>query len=169
VLRKYENTEAHYRIVCAFFIGLPKDLIQYSMETAFQGGKMITRILLIIVLNILWIGILVTLVIIPTMPEFLDNSTVNTLLGGILCSPNETFHRVQAYGSTVTHDIFDTSTYIANFCQSNTSERNLFVNDKLSDIGWGGTAMAFFLSIVTEIAFAKRLLRNKMKRKIQSE
>jgi hypothetical protein len=122
---------------------------------------MVVRIILIILLNILWISIMVGTLIIPTMPQFLDDDAVNAALEVILCNPGETLRRQQT--SNFTADNFDISLSITSQCKSTTAETNRNVTDRLVVIGLVGTGIAFLVSTMAEIAFAISLFRKRVK------
>ncbi len=119
---------------------------------------MIIRILLVITLNIVWVSIMVGTLIIPTMPEFLDNSTLNSVMGDILCEPNERLQRVQSESSG-----------ISTFCMNTTTEASREVSEKWFLGGLIGTGIAFLVSTSAEVLFAFSLVRKKNKPKPQSE
>jgi hypothetical protein len=119
---------------------------------------MVFRILLIVVLNLVWVGIMVGTLIIPTMPEFIDNPTLNSLMTSVLCEPNERLQRVQSE-----------SAGINTFCVDTTTESKRDVSETWFMTGLIGTIIAFMLSTTAEALFAVSLFRAKTKPKAQPE
>ena len=119
---------------------------------------MIARILLIILLNLVWVTIMGGTLILPTMPEFIDNPTLNSVMGGILCEPNERLQRVQSE-----------SAGIDNFCVNTSTESKRNVSEKWFSGGLIATIIAFMLSTLAEVLFAFSLKRGKNKPQHQSE
>ncbi|MBI1282432.1 MAG: hypothetical protein GC179_30175 [Anaerolineaceae bacterium] len=111
---------------------------------------MIVRILLIAALNILWVGIMVVTLIMPTMPEFMDNSILNSVLGGILCNTDEHLQRLQTE-----------SAGINSFCVNTTTESKRNVSENLGLIGLVATGITFLVTTTAEVLFAFSLKRKR--------
>jgi hypothetical protein len=118
---------------------------------------MVIRILLIVVLNIVWVGIMVGTLILPTMPEFIDNPSLNSLMGSVLCEPNERLQRVQSESAGIT-----------TFCMNTTTEANREVSEKWFTGGLIATIIGFMLGTMAEVLFAFSLKRQKMTPKAAS-
>ncbi len=112
---------------------------------------MIARILLIALLNLVWVGIMVGTLILPTMPEFIDNAILHSVMGSILCESNEQLQRVQSESAGIT-----------TFCMNTTTEASREVNEKWFTGGLIATVIAFMLSTTAEVLFALSLKRKKM-------
>src|SRR5690242_4449861 len=120
---------------------------------------MIFRVLLLTFLSILWIGSLIGTLIIPIMPEYIQNETVNNLLGSVLCDPGEKLERVQ----DVNPMLGDFGIAMIPYCINITSQTRRDVTERWLVIGVGVTVGAFLLSTIAEISFAISLIRKKMK------
>jgi len=112
---------------------------------------MVFHILLIVILNIVWVGIMVGTLILPTMPEFMDNATLYSVMSSVLCEPNERLQRVQSE-----------SAGIDNFCVNTSTESKRNVSEKWFTGGLIATVIAFMLSTMAEVLFAFSLKRKKM-------
>jgi len=120
---------------------------------------MIFRVLLLTLLTTLWIGSLLGTLIIPIMPEYMQNETVNNLLGSILCDPNEKLERVE----DVNPILGDIGIAMIPYCVNISSETRRDVTERWLVIGLGLTVGTFLLSTIAEMAFAIGLIRKKMK------
>ena len=124
---------------------------------------MIVRVLLITVLNILWVAVIIGALVIPIMPEFIHNDTVNTLLGSILCDPAEKLERAE----DVNPALGDMGIAMIPYCLNTTRETRRDVTDRWLVIGLGATGVAFLLSTLAELSFAFSLIRKKVKQSVQ--
>ncbi len=122
------------------------------------GTAMIAKIFLSVVFNLLWVGMLFGLIIIPSRPDSLDNSTIDALLGSILCEPDERLQRVQAPNPLL--DLIDIE--MVPYCVNSRTETRRDVTERWTIIGIGGTALAFVISTIVEIWVALSLMRRKL-------
>lgn len=120
---------------------------------------MIFRVLLLTFLTILWIGSLLGTLIIPIMPDYMQNETVNNLLGSVLCDPDEKLERVE----DVNPMLGDIGIAMIPYCVNNKSEPRRDVTERWLVIGVGLTVGTFILSTIAEITFAIGLIRKKAK------
>ena len=124
---------------------------------------MIARVLLITLLNILWVAIMAGTLIIPIMPEFMDDDTVNSLLGSILCDPDEKLQRVEKVNPT----LGDMGIAMIPYCLNTTRETKRDVTERWLVIGLVATGVTFLLSTLAELFFAFSLIRQKVKQGVQ--
>ena len=124
---------------------------------------MLVRIILIPVLNILWVCIMAVTLIVPIMPEFMDDSTVNSVLGSILCDPNEKLQRVEEVNPTLS----DMGIAMIPYCLNTTRETRRDVTERWLVIGLVATGVTFILSTFAELSFAFSVIRPKVRPSVQ--
>ena len=124
---------------------------------------MMVRVILIPLLNLLWVGIMAGTLIIPIMPEFIGDNTVNSVLGSILCDPDEKLERVEEVNPTLS----DMGIAMIPYCMSITRETRRDVTERWLVIGLVATGVTFLLSTLAELSFAFSLIRQKVKQSVQ--
>lgn len=118
---------------------------------------MIAKIFLSVVLNLLWVGMLFGLIIIPSTPDSFNNGTIDALLGSILCEVDERLQRVQAPNLSL--DLIDVE--MVPYCVNTRTETWRDVTERWTLIALGGTALAFVVSTMVEMWVVVSLMRRK--------
>jgi len=114
-------------------------------------------------LSILWIGSLVGTLIIPIIPDYMQNETVNSVLGSLLCEPDEKLVRVE----DVNPMLGDMGISMIPYCVNTTHETRRDVTDRWLVVGISVTVVAFILSTIAELSFSFSLIRRRVQQGLQ--
>lgn len=119
---------------------------------------MFGRIIITILLNLLLV-VFLGLMIVPFMPDFARDRNVDSILGAILCAPDERLDRREEMNQYPL--ISDLGIPMTPYCVNTRLETRTNVTEKWLAIGVGGGIVTFVLSMISELALVIYSIRNK--------
>ena len=119
------------------------------------------KFLFTMLLNLIGIGILVVVLVVPLAPQFKNDSRVDNLMAAVLCNPGEQMVRVQSTNPLLSRfGIGMTPTCV------NTQGQRRDVTTRWIIIGLGGFAFTFLFGIVLEVVLIINAIRRRIARSI---
>ena len=120
------------------------------------------KFLFTLLLNLIGIGILVVVLVVPLAPQFKNDSRVDTIMAAVLCNPGEKLVRAQSANPLLSRfGVAMTPTCI------NAQGQRRDVTTRWITIGLGGFAFTFIFGFVLEIVLIINAVRRRIARSMR--